>query len=91
MKLAKRLENLEQSRKFNGYRKAIIMDDLVASASVEEDTSILGLSEIRWGGSGGKVWMRMKDESLSELRTRIGREAGCLEGELCLFDAVRCS
>lgn len=90
MKLAKRLENLEQSRKSNGYRKAIIMDDLVASASVEEDTSILGLSEISWDGSGGKVWMRMKDESLSELRTRIGREAGCLEGELCLFDAVRC-
>jgi len=33
--------------------------------------------------------MRKKGESLSQLRRRVGREAGCLEGELSLFDAVR--
>jgi hypothetical protein len=89
MSYAAGLKRLEQREPPRGYREAIIMDDLVAPESVEEDETILGLSEIGWDDPDRKVWMRNKGESLSQLRQRVGRDAGCLEGELCLFDAVR--
>ena len=91
MSLQTRLKRLEQREPPRGYREAIIMDDLVSPESVEEDETILGLSEIGWDDPDCKVWMRKRGESLSQLRQRVGREAGCLEGELCLFDAVRLS
>ena len=89
MSFHSRLKRLEQRQPPRGYREAIIMDDLVATDNLEEDETILGLSEIGWDDPDCKVWMRKKGESLSQLRRRVGREAGCLEGELCLFDVVR--
>ena len=83
------LKRLEQRQPPRGYREAIIMDDLVATDNLEEDETILGLSEIGWDNPDCKVWMRKKGESLSQLRRRVWHDAGCLEGELSLFDAVR--
>jgi hypothetical protein len=51
--------------------------------SIKEDETILGLSEIGWDDPHANVWIRKKGESLSQLRQRVGRDAGCLEGELC--------
>jgi len=67
----------------------VILDDLIAPDNVEEDDSILGITELCWGEPQGKVWMRKKGESLNQLRMRVGREAKCLEGDLSLFDVVR--
>jgi hypothetical protein len=89
MSLQNRLKRLEQRKPPRGYREAIIMDDLVATDNLEEDETILGLSEIGWDDPDCKVWMRKKGESLSQLRRRVGHDAGCLEGEPRLFDAVR--
>ena len=89
MSFHSRLKRLEQRQPPRGYKEAIIMDDLVANDNLEEDETILGLSEIGWDDPHAKVWMRKKGESLSQLRRRVGHDAGCLEGELSLFDAVR--
>lgn len=89
MSFHSRLKRLERRQPPRGYREAIIMDDLVATDNLEEDETILGLSEIGWDDPHAKVWMRKKGESLSQLRRRVGHDAGCLEGELSLFDAVR--
>lgn len=89
MSLQTRLKRLEQRKLASSFRPAIILDDLVAADNVAEDESILGLTELCWGEPQGKVWMRKKGESLDQLRRRVGREAGCLEGELSLFDLVR--
>jgi len=58
------LKRLEQRQPPRGYREAIIMDDLVATDNLEEDETILGLSEIGWDNPDCKVWMRKKGESL---------------------------
>ena len=89
MSFHSRLKRLERRQPPRGYREAIIMDDLVATDNLEEDETILGLSEIGWDDPDCKVWMRKKSASLSQLRRRVGREAGCIEGELSLFDVVR--
>jgi len=89
MNLELRLERLEQRKLSRRYRAAIIMDDLIAAEAVDEDETILGLKEISWDEPGGKIWMRNAGESLSQLRRRVGLDMGCLEGELCLLDALR--
>lgn len=89
MSLQTRLKRLEQRKTASTFRPAIILDDLIAADNVEEDESILGLTELCWGEPQGKVWMRKKGESLDKLRMRVGLEAGCLEGELSLFDVIR--
>ena len=67
----------------------MILDDLISPDNVEEDDSILGITELCWGEPQGNVWMRKKGESLNQLRVRVGRDASCLDGDLSLFDAVR--
>lgn len=89
MSLQARVKRLEQRKPSRSFRPAIILDDLIAADNVAEDESILGLTELCWGEPQGKVWMRKKGESLDQLRRRVGREAGCLEGELSLFDVAR--
>ena len=89
MSLQARLKRLEQRKPASNFRPAIILDDLIAADNVEEDESIVGLTELCWGEPQGKVWKRKKGESLGQLRNRVGREAGCLTGELSLFDVVR--
>lgn len=89
MTLSKRLAQLERRTLSRSFRAAMIMDDLIAGQNVVEDKTILGLREISWGKPVSKIWMRKKGESLSRLRERVGHDMGCLEGELCLLDAVR--
>ena len=89
MSLQARLKRLEQRQPTGSFRPVVILDDLISPDNLEEDDGILGLTEMCWGEPQGKVWMRKKGESLNQLRRRVGREAGCLEGELSLFDAVR--
>jgi len=62
MSFHSRLKRLEQRQPPRGYREAIIMDDLVATDNLEEDETILGLSEIGWDDPDCKVWMRKKGE-----------------------------
>ena len=89
MSLQTRLKRLEQRQPTGSFRPVVILDDLISPDNLEEDDGILGLTEMCWGEPQGKVWMRKKGESLNQLRVRVGRDASCLEGELCLFDAVR--
>lgn len=89
MSLQTRLKRLEQRKPAKSFRRAIILDDLIAVDNVAEDKSILGLTEMCWGEPQGKVWKRKKGESLDQLRMRVGLEARCLTGELSLFDVIR--
>jgi hypothetical protein len=57
MSLQTRLKRLEQRKPAISFRPAIILDDLIAPDNVEEDESILGLTELCWGEPQGKVWM----------------------------------
>jgi hypothetical protein len=89
MTIRARLKRLEQREPAKGCRDAIIVDDLIGPELFNEDPTILGLSEIPFDDSDSRVWMRKRRESLRQLRLRVGRDAGCLEGDFCLFDAVR--
>lgn len=89
LSLRHRIKRLEVFAPSQTCREAIILEDLISPEGVEEDEGILGISDCFFGEPPERVWMRQKGESLSDLRTRVGREAGCMEGELCLFDAVR--
>ena len=65
MSLQTRLKRLEQRQPARSFRPVVILDDLISPDNVEEDASILGITELCWGEPQGKVWMRKKGESLN--------------------------